>query len=177
MANERQDPMAEVKCPDHGSPLPPACPECVAIMERPVSEMTGDERAAELNHWGDTVLTVEFDKLHKRIEELVGRPVWTHELGTDGFTNLLREARTWEHPPDLEAHVIGSLDQLAGDKPVIIAREAVTMASTPADRISDAIDQWYSANYPSGVRLTHDQRAALAHYIAQRLRLTETGRP
>lgn len=122
MANNEGTPMSEIKCPDHGAPLPPACRECASIMERDVVGMTGDERADELEHWGNTVLTVEFDKLHKRIEELVGRPVWTHELGTDGFANLLREARTWEHPPDLEAHVIGSLDQLAGNKPVIIAR-------------------------------------------------------
>lgn len=115
-------PDREVFCPEHGAPLPPACPECVAVMQRPVSEMTGDARAAELEHWGSIVLTVEFSDLHKRIEELVGRPVWTHELGTDRFANLLREARTWEHPPDLEAHVIGSLDQIAGNRPVIVAR-------------------------------------------------------
>lgn len=118
------EPDKEVTCPDHGSPLPPACPECVSLMQRPVSEMTGDERADELKHWGDTVLTVDFMDLHKRIEQLVGRPVWTHELGTDGLTNLIREARSQQHPPDLEAHVIGSLDQLAGNKPVIIARLA-----------------------------------------------------
>ena len=109
-------------CPDHGSPLPPACPECVEIMTKPVVGMTGEERAAELEHWGDTVLTVEFDKLHKRIEELVGRPVWTHELGSAGWAHLVREARTQEHPMDLEAHIIGSIDQVAGNRPVVIVR-------------------------------------------------------
>ena len=81
-------------CPDHGSALPPACPECEQMMARPVEEMSHDERADELQHWSDTVLTVEFPKLHKRIEQLVGRPVWTHEVGTDGMNWLLEEART-----------------------------------------------------------------------------------
>lgn len=109
-------------CPEHGSPLPPACPGCGERMARPVETMTGDERADELQHWGDTVMTVDFDKLHKRIEELVGRPVWTHELGSQTWPHLIREARTQEHPVDLEAHVIGSLDQVAGTKPVIVVR-------------------------------------------------------
>lgn len=115
--------MTDPTCPDHGSPLPPACPDCVAIMRRPVTEMTGDERADELQHWFDTVLTVEFTVLHERIEQLVGRPVWTHEMATPLHHNLLAEARSQEHPADLEAHVIGSLDQIAGTRPVIIIRE------------------------------------------------------
>ena len=93
-------------------------------MARPVSDMTRDERVAEFQHWTgtDTVLTVEFSKWHKRIEELVGRPVWTHELGTQGCEWLLEEVRSGKNPDDLEAHVIGSLDQIAGNKPVIVAR-------------------------------------------------------
>jgi hypothetical protein len=109
-------------CPEHGAPLPPACPECVARMQRPVESMTGDERAAELEHWGDTVLTVEFADLHQRLEALVGRPVWTHEMGSQMWPNLVAEARSQEHPADLEAHVIGSLDQVAGTRPVVVAR-------------------------------------------------------
>lgn len=112
----------EAYCPEHGSPLPPSCPPCVERMQRPVDSMTGDERAAELEHWGDTVLTVEFADLHRRIEELVGRPVWTHEMGSQMWPNLVAEARSQEHPADLEAHVIGSLDQVAGTRPVIVAR-------------------------------------------------------
>lgn len=113
---------AKAYCPDHESPLPPACPECVTAMQRSVATMTADERADELQHWGDIVLTVEFDVLHKRIEELVGRSVWTHEMASSLFPNLVREARSQEHPVDLEAHVIGSLDQIAGTKPVITVR-------------------------------------------------------
>lgn len=114
--------LPEVKCPEHGSPLPPSCPACVERMQRSVESMTGDERAAELEHWGEQVLTVEFADLHRRIEQLVGRPVWTHELGTVGWVNLVAEARSQQHPVDLEAHVIGSLDQVAGTRPVVVVR-------------------------------------------------------
>lgn len=109
------------RCPEHDSPLPPACPKCLDTMARPVETMTLDERADEIQHWIDVrVLTVDFSTFHKRHEELVGRPVWTHEFATP--ENLVREARSGEHPADLEAHVIGSLDQLAGNKPVLIVK-------------------------------------------------------
>lgn len=81
--------------------------------------MTGDDRAAEVARWLHEPMTVAFDVMHQRVEHLVGRPVWTHELATD---HIIEEARTWAHPTDLEAHVIGSLDQLAGTKPVIVFR-------------------------------------------------------
>lgn len=63
------------------------------------------------------MLTVDFGMLHKRIEELVSRPVWTHELAMP--EHLIREARTQQHP---EAHVTGTMDQLAGNKPVHVVR-------------------------------------------------------
>jgi hypothetical protein len=98
------------------------CPECEAnLANRPEpAAMTGDERAAELldDLMGENCYL--FDNIHKRVEALVGRPVWTHEMAA--ADNLAKEARTWQHPVDLEAHVIGSLDQLMGDKPVVIVR-------------------------------------------------------
>lgn len=33
----------------------------------------------------------EFSDLHKKIEEIMGRPVWTHEMGSEKFTEELRE--------------------------------------------------------------------------------------
>lgn len=110
----------EPKCPDLGSPLPPACEQCREVMTRPVETMTDEERAAELQHWMDIVLTVNFSDFHKRAEELVGRPVWTHEFARPEL--LVREARTASHPVDLEAHVVGLMDQLAGNKPVMVVR-------------------------------------------------------
>lgn len=35
--------------------------------------------------------------------------------------------------------------------------------------VGEAIDAWYSASYPFGVRLRGQERESLAHYIAQRL--------
>jgi hypothetical protein len=115
------DSAVKAHCPRHGSPLPPACPECLALMEVDPDTMTGEERAAELEAFGE-ILTVEFDKFHRRVEQLVGRPVWTHEMATTLWPTLVEEARTQRHPADLEAHVIGSLDQVAGNKPVIVAK-------------------------------------------------------
>lgn len=46
---------------------------------RPVNEMTAQERAQELLAWGG-VVEIPFHLVHKRIEELVGRSVWTHEM-------------------------------------------------------------------------------------------------
>lgn len=97
------------------------CPACTAELSgRDPATMTGDERAAELEDWLNRNLTVAFTDLHERIEALVGRPVWTHEIARPD--HLIREARSGQHPPDLEAHVIGSLDQLAGNKPVLVVR-------------------------------------------------------
>lgn len=32
------------------------------------------------------------DELHEKIEELAGRPVWTHEMGDNGFMTEIRKA-------------------------------------------------------------------------------------
>ncbi len=70
------------------------CPICTANFEnrRDAEAMTGDERAAEMELWFGP-LEVEFDLVHKRLEELVGRPVWTHELGLNS-EGLIEESRT-----------------------------------------------------------------------------------
>lgn len=82
----------ETPCEDNQS-----CPDCVASYEAlpDASTMTGDERAAELEAWCGP-LEIEFSLAHRRIQELVGRPVWTHEMGTSGMPGLMREARTRE---------------------------------------------------------------------------------
>jgi hypothetical protein len=72
------------------------CPTCIMAYpnRRIAHEMTGDERAAEMEMWRGN-LEIPFDLLHERIEELVGRPVWTHEMAK--FEELIEEARTWNH--------------------------------------------------------------------------------
>lgn len=76
--------------------------------------MTPEERLAEFRSWGP-VLEIDWPKLHQRIEELVGRPVWTHEMGTSGIPYLEHEILTGQHPS-----MDGVLAKLPADKPVIV---------------------------------------------------------
>lgn len=57
------------------------CPVCVAEITAPrtVEAMSTDERVDELASWLGP-LEVPFHDVHKRIEDLMQRPVWTHEL-------------------------------------------------------------------------------------------------
>lgn len=80
----------------------------------------GEERAATLRLLIEAPVCVPFTLIHEKTAELVGRDVWTHEFARP--EHLYREAASQQHPADLEAHVIGSLDQLMGDKPVIVVR-------------------------------------------------------
>lgn len=92
-----------------------ACPTCLAEWEnrRDASEMTPEERVAEFDSWDS--LEIEFAKIHQRIEELVGRPVFTHELGTSGVPYLHHEILTSERPG-----LDGILAKLPADKPVLL---------------------------------------------------------
>ena len=69
-------------CPFHGTRIErkvgAECASCVTDMSAPVPT-TAEGRAEELNHWYGP-LTVTFSHLHERIESLMGRSVWTHEL-------------------------------------------------------------------------------------------------
>lgn len=68
------------------------CGDCLAMLSRDRDEMTGDERADELLSWLHGKMSIPFERLHKRVEELVGRPVWTHEMGL-AVERLTEEAR------------------------------------------------------------------------------------
>lgn len=48
--------------------------------------MTVAERLAEFDSW--RVVEIPFEKIHQRIEELVGGPVWTHQMGSTGMARL-----------------------------------------------------------------------------------------
>lgn len=91
------------------------CPVCAAAWEkrRPADEMSPEERVAALDALPEK-LEIEFSKIHRRVEELVGRPVFTHEMGTQGMAYLRHEILTG-HKPDLD----GILAKLPHDKPVI----------------------------------------------------------
>ena len=91
------------------------CAGCLAMLDRDRDDMTGDERAEELKGWLSKLMSIPFSLMHKRIEELVGRPVWTHELGL-ATERLIEEARG--------ARTLTSIDEVINDlrntgKPVI----------------------------------------------------------
>lgn len=68
------------------------CGTCVAAFEhrRDAAAMSADERADELKGWGG-IVEIPFSLIHKRIEELALRSVWTHELAY--FDRLVQEVR------------------------------------------------------------------------------------
>jgi hypothetical protein len=106
--------MAERNCSRCGTTTTGECPTCTAWFEhRPAaSAMTPTERVAELRTWFP-ILEISFSKMHQRIEELVGRPVWTHELVD--MEALCREIET--ATPATFDEVIG---KLPSGKPVIV---------------------------------------------------------
>lgn len=71
------------------------CQPCMEAFEarKYVAEMTVEERIAELQAL-ENQLTIPFDNLHQRITELMGRPVWTHELADpEQLYEEIREGR------------------------------------------------------------------------------------
>lgn len=114
--------MAEWTCPHGVGPTGTRgdCAPCNAdIAGRPdPASMSGDERADEVRALLHDANAYRVSDIHKRLEQLVGRPVWTHEFVTD--TRLIEEARGAAHPTDLRQHVIDSLRAVAGDKPIIV---------------------------------------------------------
>lgn len=103
-------------CPNHQRDVSGPCPDCVEAFanRRDPDAMTGAERAAEFDFWGP-ICTIPFGDIHQRIEELVGRPVFTHEMGTAGIERLTEEARTRQHPTPKEI-----LDQIPPEKRIIV---------------------------------------------------------
>ena len=71
-------------CKVHNAQVPKgqACAQCIEDFKtrRDTLLMTTDERADELRRWADNVLTISFGDMQGRFEELLGRPVWTHEM-------------------------------------------------------------------------------------------------
>lgn len=54
--------------------------------------MTDREKAVVMAHTGVVMLTGEkFEIFHKYIEDIMGRPVWTHELAIDEVINEIKE--------------------------------------------------------------------------------------
>lgn len=104
-------------CSVCGTPdLTAECPVCASAWEirEPAESMTREQRAKALRQIPEK-LEIEFAKIHQRVEELVGRPVFTHEMGTSGMANLEHEILTG-HVPSLG----GVLAKIPDDKSVIV---------------------------------------------------------
>ncbi len=74
------------------------CSNCIENFKhcRRADEMLDEEREIEMRLL-EGPLEIPFNLLHKRIEELVGRPVWTHEMGLN-WEGLVAEASHRDHP-------------------------------------------------------------------------------
>lgn len=110
--------MATYTCPNHQRVLSDVCPDCAEAFahRRDPDTMTGDERAAEFDFWGP-ICTIPFGDIHQRLSELVGRPVFTHELAGDAACRKLQEeARTRVHPTPREI-----LEQIPAHKRIVIS--------------------------------------------------------
>ena len=92
------------------------CPDCAEAFanRRDATTMTAEERAAEFRWWGE-ILTIPMGDLQQRIEELVGRPVWTHELARPNLLIAEIERGTPASFGDV-------LDKIPVDKPVIVVK-------------------------------------------------------
>lgn len=54
--------------------------------------MTDREKAIVMAHTGICMLTGDkWNIFHKYIEEIMGRPVYTHEMGMDAIANEIKE--------------------------------------------------------------------------------------
>jgi hypothetical protein len=115
--------MAKYVCPTHQTEQDSYCAACVVDMDdrRDAALMTPDEREAEFRRWCG-ILTVPFDRVHGRIEELVGRPVWTHEMGLN-VEGLIAEARARTCEPATLEKVMNPLMTLGASAPEIIVVE------------------------------------------------------
>lgn len=90
-----------------------ACPTCTEFFaNRPdAGGMTVDQRLAEWDSWMGP-LCIPFGDLHQRLEELAGRPIWTHELAKPEY---IRAEIATVSTVGME----GVLAKLPHDKPVI----------------------------------------------------------
>lgn len=95
-------------------------PACVAdVQTRPsAGSLTGDERALEVMLLLTDPLCVPFGVIWERVDELVGRGTFNHEMAN--AERLAEEARTWTHPGDANAHALTTLAEMIGDKPILV---------------------------------------------------------
>jgi hypothetical protein len=91
------------------------CADCLEMIRRDPATMTGDEKAEEVRSLLQEVMSIPFEPLWKRIDALVGRETYNHELGL-AVDRLIEEARG--------TRTLTSTDEIVNDlrntgKPVI----------------------------------------------------------
>lgn len=106
-------------CDKHQDAVPrgQGCPACMDAFtnRRDATAMTATERAAEFRWWG-RILTIPFGDLHQRMEELVGRPVFTHELANPDL--LIQEIESGE-----SASFADVLGKIPSDKQIVVVTD------------------------------------------------------
>lgn len=92
------------------------CQPCLeSFPERPAPEtMTADEREAEFRLL--TWIEVPIDLMRDRINALLGRPFWSHEMGP-GFERLAKEVR-WEGRPSTMQEIS---DLIPAEKRILVS--------------------------------------------------------
>lgn len=54
--------------------------------------MTDKEKAIVMAYTGVTMLTGDkFQIFHKYVEDIIGRPIWTHEMGIESIADEIKE--------------------------------------------------------------------------------------
>jgi hypothetical protein len=97
------------------------CPTCTAAFphRRDAAMMSVEERVQEFERWIG-VLEIDFSLMHQRLEELAGRPIWTHELGRP--EQIVAEIRAQQ--PSTLTEIIAK----AGPNSIIVAVDEVHAA-------------------------------------------------
>jgi hypothetical protein len=116
---------AKDECAWCGNPLPLKewCGHCTQDIKarRKSKDMTTEERIAELRTFFEGTgqfLMVPFDVLHERVQELMARPVWTHELARpQSLIAELEGTKGWSGPVGSLIDIIG--EDRAGDVIVV----------------------------------------------------------
>lgn len=108
------------ECPTHGVRLEKGgsnwCLPCREDYTRDVSSLSAPERVTELRRVLNHPVTVPFDLIHKHVEDLMGRGVWTHEFALPD--ELIREMEGLVGQPAPGA--LEKLERIAPGKPVIV---------------------------------------------------------
>jgi len=91
------------------------CVHCTEEIQtrRAPETMTAEERQAEFD--GMMRCEVPFPMMHKRVEALIGRPVWTHEFADSA---RLREQMQWKARPATMEEIINLIPE---EKRIIIS--------------------------------------------------------